>query len=710
MEAIYYVTRVKNCLLNLDSYTQKSKDIYEKIIISIGFERASSIIDAIHNNRDFADAGLNKKAVALIKQYINNHQEKKACYKSLGELNEHRLYNAIIRIIYDEIDNLSLEGEINIHYIIEAIDILNLIAYNDKSISAISGFFNDIHQKLLRLLAVEDFFNNKECRKAINDILNKLEKNTSNYNYKEVSEQNKNLEAILYFALFDLKDFAVFSSLLTNYNKAVNMVGKNNNPLIKKVIYRYLASIKRYTDDKKYSATGKYIIDLNYYLRVLTRIINDKGFKITDSEKENYIKMIDDYIENLDFDNEKKGKVDHYVNNVKDCLRGYNKERTPGDIDYEYGIERTFGEQVNKDADALHHFAVIDSKVLYASSIPDVNINEIDINTFDHEPNEIDDATSAIEKDGLLIAGVHIADPTPLLLPGDMPFNSSLFNEARKRVESIYFEDGTTIPMLPNVISKDLMSLNAGQYVNAINSYYYFDKVTGTLVDQKITAGVIRVNRNLDYVDFGQKIKEGKDENLARNLENMQTAANFMARTGLYKSDIISELANSNSKSAQGINVVTNYMIFNNVWNAKTAKENGTPFIFRNHKLDEGKDKRDNLKKKVLSRDPITSIFRLLEILDGICPNAKYSSTCLGHDTLESEYYSHTTSPLRRFVDILNILCIKKFIINQDYTDEDVMIYTEYICMLIEEINQKIALYKNYMREIDRHEKKLVLC
>ena len=229
--------------------------------------------------------------------------------------------------------------------------------------------------------------------------------------------------------------------------------------------------------------------------------------------------------------------------------------------------------------------------------------------------------------------------------------------------------------------------------------------------------------RNLDYVDFGQKIKEGKDENLARNLENMQTAASFMARTGLYKSDIISELANSNSKSAQGINVVTNYMIFNNVWNAKTSKENGTPFIFRNHKLDEGKDKRDNLKRKVLSRDPITSIFRLLEILDGICPNAKYSSTCLGHDTLESEYYSHTTSPLRRFViqiinerkkdlfvDILNILCIKKFIINQDYTDEDVMIYTEYICMLIEEINQKIALYKNYMREIDRHEKKLVLC
>jgi len=709
MEASCYLSNVKTSLLELDSYTQKSKDIYEKIIIKIGFDRASSIINAIHNNGDITYTDFSQDVIALIKQYIDNLQVKKACYDRLGELNEHRLYNVIIRIIYNEIDNLSLESEINIHYIIEAIEVLDFLAYNDKSISAISGFFNDIHQKLLRLLAVEDYFNNKECRKAINDLLNKLEKNTSNYNYKEASEQNKNLEAILYFALFDLKDFAVFSNLLTNYNKAVNMVGKNNNPLVKKVIYRYLASIRRYTDDKKYAATGKYIIDLNYYLRVLTRIINDKRFKITDSEKENYIKMIDDYIENLDFDDEKKGKVDYYANNVKDCLRGYNKEKTKRDIDYEYGIERKFGEQVNKDADALYRFAVIDSKALYDSSIPDVNINEIDINTFDHEPNEIDDATSAIEKDGLLIAGVHIADPTPLLLPGNIPFNSSLFNEARKRVESIYFEDGTTIPMLPKIISKDLMSLNEGQYVNAINSYYYFDKVTGSLVDQKITSGVIRVNRNLDYVDFGKIIKEGKDEKLAKNLENMQTAASFMARTGLYKSDIISELANSNSKSAQGINVVTNYMIFNNVWTAKTAKENGTPFIYRNHKLDEGKDKRDNLKKKVLSRDPITSIFKLLEILDGICPNAKYSSTCLGHDTLVTKYYSHTTSPLRRFVDILNILCIKKFITNQDYTDEDVMVYTEYICMLIEEINQKIALHKNYMREIDRQEKKLVL-
>ena len=119
MEVGCYLSNVKTSLLELDSYTQKSKDIYEKIIIKIGFDRASSIINAIHNNGDIAYTDFSQDVIILIKQYIDNHQVKKACYKRLGELNEHRLYNAIIRIIYDEIDNLSFEGEINLHYIIE---------------------------------------------------------------------------------------------------------------------------------------------------------------------------------------------------------------------------------------------------------------------------------------------------------------------------------------------------------------------------------------------------------------------------------------------------------------------------------------------------------------------------------------------------------------------------------------------------------------
>ena len=118
MEANYYVERIKNCLLNLDSYTQRSRKTYEEIIKKIGFDIASSIINAIHNNGDITYTDFSQDVVDLIKQYIDNLQAKNEDYKNLGELNEYRLTNAIIRIIYDEIDNLSLECEINLHYII----------------------------------------------------------------------------------------------------------------------------------------------------------------------------------------------------------------------------------------------------------------------------------------------------------------------------------------------------------------------------------------------------------------------------------------------------------------------------------------------------------------------------------------------------------------------------------------------------------------
>ena len=121
MEANYYVERIKNCLLNLDSYTQRSRKTYEEIIKKIGFDIASSIINAIHNNGDITYTDFSQDVVDLIKQYIDNLQAKNEDYKNLGELNEYRLTNAIIRIIYDEIDNLSLEGEINIHYIINSL-------------------------------------------------------------------------------------------------------------------------------------------------------------------------------------------------------------------------------------------------------------------------------------------------------------------------------------------------------------------------------------------------------------------------------------------------------------------------------------------------------------------------------------------------------------------------------------------------------------
>ena len=139
---------------------------------------------------------------------------------------------------------------------------------------------------------------------------------------------------------------------------------------------------------------------------------------------------------------------------------------------------------------------------------------------------------------------------------------------------------------------------------------------------------------------------------------------------------------------------------------ARIAKEKDIPYVFRNHILDKDRKKINNIKSKVMSREPVTSIFKLLDMLDSISPRATYSSNCVHHDALAVDAYSHTTSPLRRYVDILNIECIKKFIINDDYTNEDIKVYKEYICKAIEEINARKKVIGDYASV---YEKRLML-
>jgi len=256
--------------------------------------------------------------------------------------------------------------------------------------------------------------------------------------------------------------------------------------------------------------------------------------------------------------------------------------------------------------------------------------------------------------------------------------------------------------MFPLKLSQDLMGLNANNNVYDMSFYYWYDELSGALLKTEVVEEVINVNANFDYSEYDKIIKYGKDEQLIQDLLYLEKVANIISNK--YDDSIISEMCNSHVSLSRGINVVTNLMIGNNMNMAQYFKDRGLPFAYRNHKLDEDKDKIENLKRKVLSRDPVNSIFKMLNCLEEICPNAKYSPVCFGHDSLKLEAYSHTTSPLRRYVDILNLLCIKKFILS-DYNEDDIKSYTELIYKVTEEINSKRKFIVSYAKE---YEKRLV--
>ena len=605
-----------------------------------------------------------------------------------------KVAKAIITMINNDLVTFDYDGEVDFSYLCTAIELLDEIAKiaNHSSLSfSIDRDFAALHNDLQKIVSISDNSNNIKY-KCFLKAIEKLEKNTANYSYHTALNQGKNYGAIVFYVLFDLKDYSLFSSMLHRHNKLINVIDKNDQPLIQKVIWRYLIAIKNFI-------VSDNINDLLFFKKVYKRIISNNKLRLCGEERNAYINLVNSYF-NQRFNyiqDERKKRI--LANNKKILLDGLEgkiiEEDSKDIIKDEYDITDNFSQSVNNEA----------TKIYILNRTLDKSAQERRIYTFDHNPNEIDDGISVVREDGLLIAGVHIADPLKYI-----DSNSILLEEARKRTESIYFsnngEKPICIPMMPLKLSQDLMGLNAGKSVNVMSYYYYFDENTGALVDKRLECReeIIQVYKNYDYSDYKKIIDYGTNEEVVKDLLDMTKVASFMGR--VYNDDMVNGLLETNSISSKGINVVTNFMIYNNISMARKAKEKDIPYVFRNHILDKDRKKINNIKSKVMSREPVTSIFKLLDMLDSISPRATYSSNCVHHDALAVDAYSHTTSPLRRYVDILNIECIKKFIINDDYTNEDIKVYKEYICKAIEEINARKKVIGDYASV---YEKRLML-
>lgn len=112
---------------------------------------------------------------------------------------------------------------------------------------------------------------------------------------------------------------------------------------------------------------------------------------------------------------------------------------------------------------------------------------------------DFDDALHVeLLEDGVLI-GVHIADVTTVVAPGD-----PLFREARERATSLYFPD-TLVPMLPESIAHDACSLIQGQDRPAI-SFLMHMSFAGELLSRKIVPSIIRVRQRLTYEEVDRTI------------------------------------------------------------------------------------------------------------------------------------------------------------------------------------------------------------
>ncbi len=326
--------------------------------------------------------------------------------------------------------------------------------------------------------------------------------------------------------------------------------------------------------------------------------------------------------------------------------------------------------------------------------------------TFTIDPvdaKDFDDALSfkkieSGEHAGRYEIGVHIADVSYYVRPG-----TALDTEALKRSFSVYLVD-RTIPMLPEVLSNDLCSLNPREDRFAFSAIFVMD-TAGRIYDRWFGRTVINSNQRFSY-ESAQAVLDGKkaDGDIYKNeLTTLNNIAKKMQQENYERGAIDFEqdevkfkldergkpIAIIKKERLDTHKLVEEYMLLANREVAefifkKQQAHNGTTAplrgeagvsIYRIHDLPE----RERLEElalflqalgfhlpvrhgKVTARD----INVLLESVKGVpeesliktatirsMAKAAYSTNNIGHFGLGFSFYTHFTSPIRRYTDLV---------------------------------------------------------
>ena len=376
---------------------------------------------------------------------------------------------------------------------------------------------------------------------------------------------------------------------------------------------------------------------------------------------------------------------------------------TPGDAETEihtilaeYGLPYTFDPQINQEANNISeqiHLEDIQNRLDYRKVL-----------TFTIDPTDakdFDDALSFQEKEnGDFEIGIHIADVSHYVKPG-----SVLDDEAYKRATSVYLVD-RVVPMLPEQLSNKVCSLRPNEEKLTFAAIFTLD-IYGNVKDQKFGRTVINSNYRFAYHE-AQHIINTKtttipaeisltsktykvDEKVKEAILQLNTTAQHLRKKRMQNGAIsfdkeevrftLDEEKNPTDvfvkTSKEANKLIEEYMLLANKKVSEfIAKEDGKKtFIFRVHdKPDE--EKLDQLKRVISSfgyslnltssETTAHSINKLLKditnkpeqnLIDTLTirsmSKAKYTTQNIGHYGLAFDYYSHFTSPIRRYPDVV---------------------------------------------------------
>ena len=322
------------------------------------------------------------------------------------------------------------------------------------------------------------------------------------------------------------------------------------------------------------------------------------------------------------------------------------------------------------------------------------------VTTFTIDPKDakdFDDALS-IQKlpNGRWEVGVHIADVSHYV-----PEGSLIDKEALKRATSIYLVD-RTIPMLPERLCNYICSLRPDEDKLAYSVIFEMNDKAEVL-QSRIVHTVIRSNRRFAYEEAQQVIETGegdyKEEILQLNKlaqilrENRFKAGaiNFDRYEVKFEIDengkpigVYFKVAKEANKLIEEFMLLANRTVAEKIGRVPKGKK-AKVLPYRIHDLPDP-EKLENLSSFIArfgykirtvgtKKDVSTSINRLLDEVQGrkeenlietvsirAMQKAKYSTHNIGHYGLAFDYYTHFTSPIRRYPDLMVHRLLTKYI------------------------------------------------
>jgi len=256
---------------------------------------------------------------------------------------------------------------------------------------------------------------------------------------------------------------------------------------------------------------------------------------------------------------------------------------------------------------------------------------------------DLDDAISVEILDNELRIGVHIAD-VAAVIQKDSPIDAA----ARDRASSLYLPR-RQIPMIPEDLSQDLLSLKEGCDRPAISLLARFDP-DGSLLRYRFTSSMIRVQRQLTYDDVNENLLKKSQfrelhqlaEMLRQNRMN-RDAMNLSLpelEMGIDESGLLKlELVPQDSPSRM---IVAEFMILYNELAAEFCWKNNIPVLFRAQSQPTEK----------LPLDEKGYIFYVFQQRRKLSP-LHISTNPNPHSGLGVPHYIQATSPIRRYLDLV---------------------------------------------------------